>query len=56
MGGKGIGVVPRQAQSRGSVADEAAYPLPYPLRDFSLPHVVQKLGWYDSVKRSSHVQ
>ncbi len=53
---KGVGVVLRQAQSHGFVADEAAYPLHYPIKDFSLPHIVQKLGWYDSVKCSSLVQ
>ncbi len=40
MGGKGVGVVALHAQSRGSVADETAYPLHYPLRNFPLPPVM----------------
>jgi hypothetical protein len=44
MRGKGVSVVLRQAQSCSSVADEAAYPLHYLLRDFSLSPVVQKPG------------
>ncbi len=34
MRGKGVVVVAWQAKSRGSVADETAYLLHYPLRDF----------------------
>jgi hypothetical protein len=40
---KGISVVARQAQGCGPVTDEAAHALNYPLRNFSLPHVVQQL-------------
>ncbi len=41
MRGKGVSVVAWQAQSRGSVADEAAHPFHYPLRHLSLPLIVQ---------------
>jgi hypothetical protein len=37
---KGVNVVAWQAQSRGSIADEAANPLHHPLKNTSLPHVV----------------
>ncbi len=40
MRGKGVGVVAWQAQSRGSVADETAHPLHYPIGNYSLPHIV----------------
>ncbi len=53
---KNIGVVPRQAQGRGSVADEAAYSLHNPLRNFSLPHVVQQPCWYDPVEGACHIE
>ncbi len=56
MRGKGVGIVAWQAQSRGSVADETAYPLHYPLRNSPLPHVVKQLCEYDPVKGPSLVE
>jgi hypothetical protein len=56
MHGEDIGVVAWQAQSRRSVADEAAHPFDYPIQNFSLPHVVQQPFWYDPVKGPRHVE
>ncbi len=56
VGRKVIGVIAWKAESRGSVADKAADPLHYPLRDFPLPHVVQQPCWYDSIKGPGHVE
>ncbi len=51
-----ISVVDWHAQSRGSVADETSNPLHYPLRNFSLPHVVQQPCWYNPVKGPCHIE
>ncbi len=56
MHGKGVSVVAWKAQSRSSVADEAAHPFHYPLRYFSLFRVVQQPCWYDPVKGPRHVE
>jgi hypothetical protein len=56
MRGKGIGVVAWRAQGGGSVADEAADPLYFPLRMFSPLHVVLQRCGYDPVKGPSHVE
>jgi hypothetical protein len=53
---KGIGVVAWKAEGCGSVADKAANTLHYPLKNFSLTHVVQQLCWYNSVEGPSHVK
>ncbi len=51
-----IFVVAWQAQSRGSVVDEIAYPLRYSLRYFFLHYVVQQPCWHNPVKGPSHVK
>ncbi len=56
MGRKGVSAVAWQAQSHGSVADEAADPFHIPLRYLPLPHVVQQSCQYHSVKGTSHVK
>jgi hypothetical protein len=51
-----VGVVAWQAESCGSVADNAADPLDYPLSYSLISHVLKELSWYNSVKSPHHVK